>query len=331
MTLWEADLDSAGYQSGDDAVGECYNDSTFDESVAIDGGLTVGLNTFTLTAATGEKHDGTAGTGVRIVNGSLPAGITLGVSFSWDTNFCTISDIEIDRNGYGIANSKLMVSAVDRCYLFRMLLHGSLDTSNGTGTCVSGFQKFSAVCNNIIYDLKSTASSDEKITGISAGRVGFTSYCYNNTVFDLNTTSTDAGCVIIGIKNVAGSVSNNISMDCTAGGGTNEDFNGVQTGNNLSSDSTASGTGSLTSKTSSDQFVSIVSGSEDLHLKAGSDAIGAGTDLGTTPTGVEIDIDGRDRDAEGDTWDIGADQSVGLSGGSLIQLIMYNRRLMGVS
>jgi hypothetical protein len=72
----------------------------------------------------------------------------------------------------------------------------------------------------------------------------------------------------------------------------------------------AAGVNSLVSKTSTNQFVSIVSGSEDLHLKAGADAIGAGVDLGTTPAGVEVDIDGRDRDAEGDTWSIGADQFV---------------------
>jgi len=52
-------------------------------------------------------------------------------------------------------------------------------------------------------------------------------------------------------------------------------------------------------------------GSEDLHLKAQSDAIDAGTDLGTTPSGVEIDINGRDRDSQGDTWDQGAHEFVG--------------------
>jgi len=79
---------------------------------------------------------------------------------------------------------------------------------------------------------------------------------------------------------------------------------------NLASDTTASGTGSLDSKTAANQFVSTTGGSEDLHLKSGADAIDAGTDLGTTPSGVEIDIDGRDRDAEGDTWDMGAHELV---------------------
>ena len=82
---------------------------------------------------------------------------------------------------------------------------------------------------------------------------------------------------------------------------------------NLASDATASGTGSLDSKLSADQFVSTTGGSEDLHLKDGADAINAGTDLGTTPSGVEIDIDGRDRDAEGDVWDMGAAELVVVS------------------
>jgi hypothetical protein len=86
----------------------------------------------------------------------------------------------------------------------------------------------------------------------------------------------------------------------------------------MSSDTSASGTDSLVSKTSADQFVSNVSGSEDLHLKTGSDALRAGVDLGTT-NGVNIDIDGRDRDSNNDTWDIGADQceSCSVGGGIL--------------
>ena len=83
--------------------------------------------------------------------------------------------------------------------------------------------------------------------------------------------------------------------------------------NNMSSDGTADdagGSNNLVDKTGSNQFVSTTEGSEDLHLKEGADAIDAGVDLGTTPAGVNIDIDGRDRDSKGDTWDIGADEFV---------------------
>ena len=81
---------------------------------------------------------------------------------------------------------------------------------------------------------------------------------------------------------------------------------------NLSSDTSATGTGSLTSKSSANQFVSTTGGSENLHLVTGADAKNAGTDLGTSPSGVEVDIDGLDinADASNDPWDMGADEFV---------------------
>ena len=66
ISLWEADLDNASvYMEGDEAVGECYNDSTF-SPFNINGGVTIGLKSITLKAAAGESHDGTAGTGVKV-------------------------------------------------------------------------------------------------------------------------------------------------------------------------------------------------------------------------------------------------------------------------
>jgi hypothetical protein len=38
ISAWEADLDNGAiYTAADDAVGECYNDSTFTNSVTFDG------------------------------------------------------------------------------------------------------------------------------------------------------------------------------------------------------------------------------------------------------------------------------------------------------
>ena len=79
--------------------------------------------------------------------------------------------------------------------------------------------------------------------------------------------------------------------------------------NNLSSDSTATingGSNHVTGAPASRQFVSTLSGSEDLHLIFKSAAIDAGVDLGTTPDGVQYDINGKDRDTENSIWDIGA-------------------------
>ena len=92
----------------------------------------------------------------------------------------------------------------------------------------------------------------------------------------------------------------------------------LNTANNLSDDTTdavadaedfaqsANDSSALTGKTLAQiDFVSTTVGAEDLHISQSSVCIGAGVDLGTT-NGVEIDINGRDRDATGDTWDIGA-------------------------
>ena len=73
IVLWDAGLDDASdYDAGDDAVGVCYDDTDFDMNgdFTLDGGdLDDGsgdLATVRLTVAEGHRHDGTAGTGVRV-------------------------------------------------------------------------------------------------------------------------------------------------------------------------------------------------------------------------------------------------------------------------
>ena len=76
ITNWEAGLDDWDvYGSGDIAVGECHNDSVFAETVTINGGGTVGLASVRLSVHSGSRHDGTAGTGARIVPTSTPSGV----------------------------------------------------------------------------------------------------------------------------------------------------------------------------------------------------------------------------------------------------------------
>jgi hypothetical protein len=60
ITSWEADLDNTGiYASGDTTVGECYNDSAFNENVTINSGGTVGLSTIRLSVAGGSMMNAT--------------------------------------------------------------------------------------------------------------------------------------------------------------------------------------------------------------------------------------------------------------------------------
>jgi len=78
-----------------------------------------------------------------------------------------------------------------------------------------------------------------------------------------------------------------------------------------SATSDATGSAGLINLTETDQFVSTA----DSHIKSGSDLIDTGTDLGAT---FNIDIDGRDRDAEGDTWDVGCHELVALIGSAML-------------
>jgi len=295
VTLWEADLDDSGiYSSGDDAVGELYNDSVFDEVVTINGGGTVGLNSRKLTSPVAERHDGTAGIGARIERVVTNAFVmTLSIAPT------TIEFIEIlaKRNGNYTAHA---ISRADT---------GSL-----------------TVANNILHYDDYGVSRIGDPTGISQGVASGTHYIMNNLVYDFSDSIGGRGIYLHygthepynntvyrcynGFDEGSGSTSvvkNNIAVSSD-----NADFQGFESGDgdyNCDSDSTAMGANSITSS-AANLFTSTVVGSEDLHLKAGADAIDAGTDLGTTPDGVQYDIDGRDRDVQGDVWDMGADELV---------------------
>jgi hypothetical protein len=103
----------------------------------------------------------------------------------------------------------------------------------------------------------------------------------------------------------SGSGTDNVAKNCAglghAGGA---DFSGTwhaSSTHNASSDTSAPGSSALKSLTTSDQFVDVTSGSEDLHLKVGADLIGAGVDLSSD---FINDLDGHARIVP---WDIGAD------------------------
>ena len=322
ISAWEADLDNTGiYAAGDDAVGVCYADSVFDETINISGGGTVGLSSIKLTAAETDRHDGTQGVGVRLVMSTAKR-----VYFNSNVD-TTIEWIEFDLNNKNYGDDAF-VTFVEASFgshtLKNCLIHNfysTTDKSAGATLIDMSTQGTSYVLNNFIYNIIRSNSVLRRIVAIiCTGKVTSTHYLYNNTIYNVSQMLGDGQAIGIfhteGVTVAKNNIVVNVSDYCFSGT--------ITQSNNLSSDSTASGSGSLTAKLAVDQFVSIVSGSEDLHLKAGADAIGAGLDIGTTPTGVNIDIDGRDRDSEGDVWDIGADQyvssgltSINLTAGSI--------------
>jgi hypothetical protein len=121
---------------------------------------------------------------------------------------------------------------------------------------------------------------------------------FNNTIYGCNNGINPQGSGTLPIAQ------NNICMGNTTDYGTESNFHD-NSSNNLSDDATAPGVDSLINQTDTNIFVSVTGGSEDFHLKAGSNAI----DAGTTLTLFTTDIDAESR-PQGSAWDIGADELV---------------------
>ena len=302
ITSWEADLDdfSTVYSNGDDAVGECYADSDFSEQSIINGGGTsmTGLNSITLTVATSDRHDGTAGTGVRMVSNSQ-------ISVFSDKNV-NLSWIEMNQSGTTYGSSFSMVYIHNNSYyqkISNMLLHDA--TSASSIYPISVKYGHPTLANNIVYNV--THTGPYRGYGIHASTYR-ESHAYNNTVYNIQGTHPSSA-YNFGINitnnyniknNISVAVGSAIYSGCFAQAATSN------TSNNMSSDTTAPGSNSLTEVTTANQFVSIVAGSEDLHLASGSEAVGAGVNLGSSDPVVQYDIDGAYR---GTVWDMGADQT----------------------
>ena len=323
ITLWEADLDNvAVYSSGDDAVGECYNDSVFNEKVTITGsGETIGLNSLRLSVAEGERHNGTAGTGARIVLSGSPSA---GHCIKLDTNLSggqIVEWLEVDAGGLLIQNENgVQISAgcntADRTknVARNMIVHDCHGNRFNSG--IRSENRPATIMNCIVYDIGGDGSlaGSGQVYGIGGDdKLDILNCTVYNVKYNADSTN------VYGIGNIeaggSANVKNNIVMDVANTGAGDGDCYQVADAtftNCISSDDT----GTIINKVTADQFVNIGAGTEDLHLKAGSDAIDAGADLGTALQ-VNIDINGRDRDAEGDTWDIGAHEFADGGGGGL--------------
>ncbi len=320
MTLWEADLDDTDlYDAADDAVGECYDDSAFDETLAFDGGGTISLTSATLTVAAGERHDGTAGTGARMVQTTLDDSILCTSNIALNVDW-----LEVDgADGSTGAMVRTVNSQTGTIFLRRMIIH---DVTR-SGTCIilritPGSPSDVYVLNCMVYGAAGTGTTTATVGLRTTSSSSRKLHLINSTIHDILSNSDSGDAIGLDFGDVNNNDIINVMITTVAGSSSgtkvcysDDAYTSTNAVSLLASDATASGTDPLDSKAATDQFVSIVAGSEDLHLKSGADAIDAGADQTTTPTGVEIDIDGRDRDAEGDTWDIGAHEFVAVAGG----------------
>jgi len=307
ISAWEADLNNAAiYNSGDDASGECYADSTFNESIQINGGNSSGLNSITLGTADNESHGGTTGAGVKISTTSPSAYIIDCAS----TMTITVQDIEIgditmpsSGDSYVI---KVSATSTPTSIIQRMIIHDiTFPSGAGSGYVLRGYSDLD-FHNNFVFAVKNLQTSLYGIYPSSSG----SSDCYNNSYLNLYAAANN----LFGLYNNGSliNVKNTICFLDTSGGATTEECFRPASASwdyNMSGDATAGGSNSLASETASLNFLSVTAGSENLHLRQSSGAIKTGVDLGTSPAGVNIDIDGFDRDVSGVAWDMGADQT----------------------
>jgi len=309
ITAWEADLTNGViYSASDDAVGECYKDSTFSENVTLRGTST-SLDSATLTAADQNAHLGTGGTGVTL-SGYIRVTESTSGSLTWYIKWLDVT-WNADYAGCKIHALDSLDSTKGPLYIENLLVYNADITEAGTdgaGVCIGEMNGHIANC--FIYDISHTNTSGDNISGISKSLRGIF-YAYN--------------CSVEGIKKPVGTVGGTIArgiFDVTYGGNSyltakncivgtldspsttcysvksNSDYN-------LASDSTAIGINSVNGEAPADQFVSNTIGSEDLHLSDSSGGIDVGVDLGTT---ANIDIDNKDRDQFNVPWDMGADE-----------------------
>lgn len=306
-TSIQAWADAVAAGTATDGIGEIQDSEAYDEDVSIsgNGGSYAEVR---LTVAEANRHDGTAGSGARIVRTGADASIILATSVESDIEW-----IEVDGADQG-AEKAVDLGGVGS--IRNSIIHGIRFTggasATGIGTTAAGTNR---VERCIVYQIDRPLSNRGAVGITDGGAAARARHFYGNTVdniihaggsadgFSSNNDETN--------RHFKNNVATRTDIDFDLAGTTN-----IDASNNASEDATAPGANSVTGITPADQFSDLTGGSEDYHLKSGADCIDAGVDLGTT---ANIDIDGRDVDAEGDTWDIGADEFVDEGGASVGQ------------
>ncbi len=273
-----------------------------------------------------QRHDGRAGTGYRIAP-TGPAGARFFNFIYVGTGNVRIEGLEIDGTGLTNAGSVrgIMINRdgnpMADVRISHNLIHDITNTTDWDGAGPADLMGIriqdvdnATVWNNIVYNLTNgSLHANSDTTGIqSAGSNGRTQYFYNNTVYNLDGGQRpvrgifDFNITINAKNNYVGLMTSSTTNECYNG----PFLNAAGDNYNVSSDGTASGTGSQTGKSSyASYFVDSTPASADLHLLNDSDALWGsyGADLDTDPNlPVTDDIDGGPRDST--TPDIGADE-----------------------
>ncbi len=312
----------------------CYNDGVMDDgSISIDGYTTGAGNyiriftpTDTSEVGTSQRNDGTAGTGFVLKPQTSSPGQYYSV-IRIEEDYVRIEGVEIDgllvtnaEYNRGILTTNTAAASdirIDRC-LIHDLTSSKVAATTHAAMGIALTSGSARITNTIIYNIHNTSTDPNSFArGIRIETGSTTNYLYNNTIY--NVTNTGSSYNQYGILVDTGTViATNNYVGGTSGLGTVADFNGTMTQSyNISSDGTASGSGSLTNRTATENsdpgagdwvvFSDLSTGGEDFHLQyvAENDALNAGADLSGT---FSDDIDGETRPTGANTWDIGADE-----------------------
>ena len=285
ITAWKSDRGGDLVTRGGIEKGVCYNDGVFTESVILNGSMTDANNYFWLTVASTARHQGT-----RTSNGVTINPSTASPAILIQTPYTIVEGFKV--TGYG--GSGYMPPGIgilsDHVTVRNNLIYQDVAGNGSAAITISCSQ--AKVYNNIIQSVSGHGIYDSNgwLSGIEI---------YNNTIYSV----AEYGIYKTDGNSSGTKVKNNIVMNCGYG-----DFKPLsafgETDYNLSSDSSAQGTHSFKLKIAADQFESIISDNEDLHLKGGADGLNSGINLSAV---FNTDIDEETR--EYGNWDMGADES----------------------
>jgi hypothetical protein len=281
LQSWETARQGNLVADGRVEVAVAWDDGDFTSALTIDGSTTSAMNYMAITVPSGQRHNGQSGAGAVLDMSNTATGITV------SDDYVRISWLQVRRTGGASLRSGVMVSNAAGVVLDGLLIYDFNGAAGIYGVCAAP-NGSATVRNCVVYD------------GTGSGLITAAA----------SSTLTVESCTVYGITGrgvyeSAGTITatNTIAMDCST-----EDFSsGVTQSYNMSSDASASGAGSLPGRTASDELVYVLAGNWNLHLKPGSDAVDAGSDLSASFT---TDVDHGTRAAP---WDIGADEH-GVSG-----------------